>query len=362
VYFQDRNGKTIPIDIDTPAGKNWITQKFGSVEDFLKSNSGGSKESPIDVESVDFTRVPSLGEKGTSNYGAAIDDKAMKAVADVGAQASVPTPIGSGDGKYAMQPTPQWNVPPPIASGTPYTADKGVPVATSDSTAKAAATPDASTPPKIPDAVQTGLDYVSKSAEELHAAAGNMAMNQYNSDLDYWKAQGKYWMDPNADLMPDLMQATKDKPSMQDAYQKSGGVAGDVGSSALKGAAAGGVAFGAVGAGVGAVVGGISGAIKGIITLGSAKDADAEEQKRAWAEYEKTLQQWQDNRRLRSMSQGANVAKEQVVSDANAAEIQVQAATTRKGQFQDMLKNIATPKTESAAAPITPIISPSLQR
>lgn len=148
-------------------------------------------------------------------------------------------------------------------------------------------------------------------AQQQAQANANMAASEYANDLNYWKDQGKYWFDPNAELMPDLEAYVGQMPSATDALKDStllGGVSEDsttaqillnpagvlgeqgtyVGEKAIDRAIEG---F-AVGGGWGAVAGAAVGVIEGLFNWSDAQEADKKAKARALAEYDRKVQEW----------------------------------------------------------------------
>ncbi len=137
------------------------------------------------------------------------------------------------------------------------------------------------------------LGPVANTISDTITAMENAAVNDYQNDLQYWTAQGKYWFDPNSEVKPDIDSYLDLMPKATEALK--GGPAGYIGTQVAKGAmsgAAGGLAGGGVGAGIGAGVGAAVGLVKGIFTWFSAKKEDRENQERVQKEFERFEKEW----------------------------------------------------------------------
>lgn len=144
-----------------------------------------------------------------------------------------------------------------------------------------------------PSNMAIGVAYGAQAAADTVGNVQQANVAQYNTDVNYWNQQGKWWFDKNADFAPAFDDYAPDMPSAEKAV---GGAGGAIGLGALKGAATG-AAAGAmtgnpIGVAVGAGVGALVGAIEGIFTLGAAKEADKTNKRNAQNEYKKQLKEW----------------------------------------------------------------------
>lgn len=189
----------------------------------------------------------------------------------------------------------------------------------------------------------SGMDVAGSVASGLTdqmAANKGMSAQKYASELEEWKAQGKYWFDPNADLMPDLQSYMSDQPSATKALTESTMFGGSTSDSAaavfnpaglasgvfgedadmvtyaeekgVEGAIAGFATAGPWGALAGAAIG----VIEGLFSWSAAEDEDKAVKAKALKEYNKKMQEWTYNRNKRLATQ-----KEQYASAVKGARV-----------------------------------------
>jgi hypothetical protein len=193
--------------------------------------------------------------------------------------------------------------------------------------------------------LKKGADYATEFIGSQAQANANMAANDYTQKIEEWKAQGKYWFDPNANLMPDLQSYLQEMPSAKDAMagttmtgemlgqdttasnaalgvmslgisgafddkQQAAHILSKSGERAVEGAGMGGW--------VGAIVGGVVGIVEGAFGWAEADKQDKEARKAAVAEYDRKMKEWTYLRNKRLLDQknqyeaarrGARVAK-----------------------------------------------------
>ena len=151
----------------------------------------------------------------------------------------------------------------------------------------------ASPTPKTPGAGAIGAMYGAQAVNEMIGGVQQANLAQYNTDVNYWNQQGKWWFDKNADFAPTRSQYIGNMPS---AVKATGGAAGTMGLGALKGAATGAATGAMIGGPVGAVIGGGVGALVGLVegffTNSAAKHADQQALDNANREYERQLKEW----------------------------------------------------------------------
>jgi len=189
----------------------------------------------------------------------------------------------------------------------------------------------------------------------------NQVANKYQQQLAQWKAEDKYWFDPNADLAPNLEGYLGEMPSSMDALmdarmldfeseglQNTAQYMADPGTMSVKfladltgnkeageaiGYAAesgneGAVAGFASGGWVGAIVGGLIGIAEGFFGYSAAKDEDKEKEKVAKRKHEKALKEW-TSRKNKRIYQANRVASERRQLKSQASR---EKATNKKKQ------------------------------
>ncbi len=155
-----------------------------------------------------------------------------------------------------------------------------------------------------------GVAYGAQAAANTVQNVQQANVAQYNTDVDYWNQQGKWWFDKNAEFAPSFEDYAPNMPSAEKAV---GGAGGAIGGGALKGAATG-ASIGAmtgnpVGIAVGAGVGALVGAIEGIFTLKAAQEADRKNLENSHNEYKKQLKEWTYSMNAR-LNQSKNTSEE----------------------------------------------------
>lgn len=228
------------------------------------------------------------------------------------------------------------------------------------------------------DDIQAGVGSVLNQVTQQSTAAGVIATNKYNEQIDEWKRNGQFWMDPSADVAPDLNSYLDAMPSRQDALLEgqwlneihgenswlgafldpttsiATAAAGDdgaktdwasyVSSEGLEGAAGG---F-STGGWVGAVVGAVIGVITGISDWSGAGDEDKENAKKARAEHGRLMKSWQQRQYYRTQTAARAGEVQRAQAEASLAERKksekkqdkqekVAQSTTRRQQFSDLM-------------------------
>ncbi|MBE3122207.1 MAG: hypothetical protein IMZ58_08395 [Thermoplasmata archaeon] len=196
-----------------------------------------------------------------------------------------------------------------------------------------------------PSNMAIGASMGAQGAAEVIGNVQKANVAQYNTDVEYWNQQGKWWFDKNADFAPSFEDYAPDMPSAQKAV---GGAGGAIGGGALKGgltgAGVGMMAGGPVGAAIGAGVGILVGAIEGMFTLGAAKEADRKNAKNAQNEYKKQLKEWTYamNARLNERKNVSEAGQKGFISQAGQVAIgrKKEKALTAEQKRQAILQSI----------------------
>lgn len=181
--------------------------------------------------------------------------------------------------------------------------------------------------------------------DSFSQAIGNTNRNEYENDLTYWKEQGKWWFDPDADTRPDLEQYLNAMPSSLESRSAGSEVLG-IGSQTASGAAMGASMGGGVGAAIGAGVGGLIGTFQTIFGRRAARKEDEKNRERAKLAYEKALKEWTIKRLKRQAAQKEKryeiqkAEREQRRQDnKNKDIVRAQTAGTRRQQIAQALMN-----------------------
>ena len=317
------------------------------VKSIHKKNPAAAKKI---VQDSPFSQALNLDPANAPNW-----QNGLKPPGDPSSSTATPSigPTGAGP-----QGTPLMSAKNPVQMGPPSSAAQPpVPTPTGPSAAQ------------LSGAATAGLGFVSDAASGIHDIASNAAQNQYADEIKSWEDSGKYWMNPDADLRPDIQHMMTNMPSQYDAFQKSGGIAADVGDSALKGASTGasigsivpGVGT-AIGAGVGTVVGGALGAVEGLFTAHAAKDADQAKRQKALEQYMESVRQWTENRRKSAMAAGEAGGTAALANKADTDSQVAKGNITRQAAFQSMIQGIKQPQNNAGGGQIQPIVQPSLVR
>lgn len=201
------------------------------------------------------------------------------------------------------------------------------------------------------------LGAVQKGIGDVLSANKNLKQDEFEKDLEYWKSQGKWWFDKNADYAPTFEEFTGEIPSATDSLKdsmliKADGSAGSniggafmnpmaiegVGSTADKilGKSEGFSAYVGDSAMQGAMssgfLGGIVGAIEGVMSWDSAQAADAKEKKRAYEEYKKQLKEWTIQKNKVNDQMKASATEDRLADIRKTAEIGYQRKEKEKEQ------------------------------
>ena len=283
--------------------------------------------------------------------------------------------------------TIQDNVAPdrrPAAPG-PTIADSGkAPASAAQSPTIASPQPAKTEPAKTEplmsgDDIKAGVGSALNQIGELSDAAANTAQTKYNQQIQEWKRNGQFWMDPNADVAPDLDNYIKAMPSSLDALVEgqflndihgdnawigafldpttaivtaASGASGDeqnfasyVSAEGLEGAASG---YASTGAWGGAVVGAVIGVVTGLVNWFGAADEDKANIAKARAEYERLMKAWQQRQYFRTQTavragetsraqREAALAEKKKAEKKEAGQEKRANATTRRQQFTGLM-------------------------
>lgn len=179
--------------------------------------------------------------------------------------------------------------------------------------------------------------------DSMVQAGNNMARNEYESDLTYWKEQGKWWFDPDADVRPDLDSYLDQMPSALESRGVGREVMG-IATQTASGAATGAQIGGGWGALIGAGAGGLIGTLQTVFGRSSARKEDKKNEARATLAYERALKEWttRRNRRQRAQTE-ARYEKQKAEREAKKNEkktdsiIKAQNAGTRRQQIANAI-------------------------
>lgn len=226
---------------------------------------------------------------------------------------------------------------------------------------------------------QAGIGAAAKGLSDIQQTMGTVAANQYAKDIERWKAEGKYWMDPNSDIKPTLDKYLSQQPSQTDALmnsnliaygsknptvagqllnpasafgKKAGYIGGSAGTTALSFAAAGAVGGAAagsvvpvVGTAIGAVIGGVVGAVvgvlKGVMEWDSAEGEDAKQRAQAQREYEMSLRTWQNNRFNKQAEMSKTLAQKEIAQEQINNAKKIATANTKRGNMMKIMSGIS---------------------
>jgi hypothetical protein len=200
--------------------------------------------------------------------------------------------------------------------------------------------------------INMGIGMGAGAIGDIAGAEQNLNTNQYLTDLDYWKKQGKWWFDKNADYAPTFEEFAPDMPSAEDAAKKN--IGWTIAGGAAKGAEVG-AAFGPEGAGVGALAGGVIGTIEGIMSWKDGKAKDAKEKERAYNEYKQQLKEWTFAKNNKNRAE-VSARTEGILSEARAIgenkrvlaqqkeSTDIQRAASRRSQLVDILQGAGSIK------------------
>ena len=207
-------------------------------------------------------------------------------------------------------------------------------------------------------AITAGAEFATNMVGDISQVKKNLAADEYLTDLEYWKSQGKTWFDPSSNTFPDFSEYSLSMPSAQEAM-KSGSFTGHpvaegtIGG-AVKGAVTGsgigasigsitgsflgpagtllGAAGGAViGGAIGLVVGGITGLVSSIMGWNSSKEKDAKTKERAYANYRRDLKEWTYRKNEQYLG------KKRMLNEKYKASSKAIAASVRYGKRQGVI-------------------------
>lgn len=203
---------------------------------------------------------------------------------------------------------------------------------------------------------------------DISRAKANIAQNQRLADLRTWQEQGKYWFDPNQDLRPDLEQYIEEMPRATEALAEGTLTGGELSESSAGRAFMGvgslgiselfddksqaeyiwskggeGALSGSSGGWIGTVVGAAIGVIEGVFTWESAKEEDEERERKARAEYERTLKQWTINKNKRLVAQRQAATQQEEAMEAARKD-------EKAGKDAQQIKNVTDMRNKIANA------------
>lgn len=161
-----------------------------------------------------------------------------------------------------------------------------------------------------PEALGDALNMAAAGVEGVQSDLALIGRASFENQLAEWRAEGRYWMDPNIDVEPDLDYFMSQMPSAAEGVNQGsmfkGGKGGYIGENVASGALSGAAMGTSINAGwgtlIGAGVGAVVGLLKGALVYSSAEDEDRSNAKKASKQFRKAQEMYQQRRKNRAMA------------------------------------------------------------